>query len=116
MSKLLFFIGLLMAQIIAGGLVFILVFSSVLLIPLLVTKLPVLFPFIILTPILIGLAILVSSAIWTYRDVKKFISQGIDAWMPAGWVLVMLFFWFPGLTIYFFLRKFKYQLELQGRN
>jgi hypothetical protein len=46
---------------------------------------------------------------------QKILSQGIGAWMPIGWALVMLFFWFPGLTIYLFLRKFRYKMELQGR-
>jgi hypothetical protein len=64
---------------------------------------------------LVIFAIPIISAIWAYRDVKKFISQGIGAWMPIGWALVMLFFWFPGLTIYLFLRKFRYKMELQGR-
>ena len=116
MKKALFFIGLLILQIIVVALIVVLAFSSAFIIPLLSAKSPAFF---IVGTLLMALAILaipIISAIWTHRDVKKFINQGVDAWMPAGWVLVMLFFWFPGLTIYLFLRKFRYKIELQGRN
>jgi hypothetical protein len=111
MKKALFFIGLLILQIVIVALAF----SSAFIIPLLSAKSQAFFIVGVLLMNLAILAIPIISAIWTYRDVKKFINQGVDAWTPVGWVLVMLFFWFPGLTIYLFLRKFRYKIELQGR-
>jgi hypothetical protein len=115
MEKALFFVGLLILQIAIVAVIVILTFSLAWIIPLLSVKSPAFFIVGMLLMFLVVFAIPIISAIWTYRDVKKFISQGIDAWMPIGWVLVMLFFWFPGLTIYLFLRKFRYKMELQGR-
>lgn len=54
----------------------------------------------------------IATAIWVRRDVKMFIKQGVEAWIPACWVLVTLFMWFPGFAIYLFLRKFNYKTEL----
>jgi hypothetical protein len=115
MKKALFFVGLLILQIAIVALIVILAFSLVWIFPLLSVKSPAFFIIGMLVMFLVIFAIPIISAIWAYRDVKKFISQGIDAWMPIGWALVMLFFWFPGLTIYLFLRKFRYKMELQGR-
>ena len=116
MKKVLFFIGLLVLQIVIVTLIVVLAFSSAFIISLLSAKSPVFSIVGMLLMVLVILAIPTVSAIWIHRDVKKFINQGVDTWMPVGWVLVMLFFWFPGLTIYLFLRKFRYKMELQGRN
>jgi hypothetical protein len=118
MKRALFFIGLLLAQIAVTGLIFIFIWVTFFfaLIPLLEQKSPAFFIIVILAIVLGGLAIPVVSAIWAYRDAKQFVIQEVEAWTPAGWALAMLFFWFPGLTIYLFLRKFRYNIELQGRN
>jgi len=115
MKKVLFFLGLLIAQIIVIGLIVVIAFSSAFLIPLLSAKSPTFFIVGMSAMVLVIWGIPIISAVWAHRDVKKFINQGVDAWMPVGWVLVMLFFWFPGLTIYLFLRKFRYKMELKGR-
>ena len=122
MKKILFFLGLLIAQICAGGLIFIFFISSGMLIfyPALSPNVSPLFP---LTSSLIGilisliliLAIPIISAVRVYRDSKKLINQGVDAWIPAGWALTMLFFWFPGLAVYLFLRKFDYMEKLKNQ-
>jgi hypothetical protein len=115
MKKALFFVGLLILQIAIVALMVIFAFQLALIIQLLLVKSPIFSIVGILFMLLVIFAIPIISAIWAYRDAKKFISQGIDAWMPIGWALVMLFFWFPGLSIYLFLRKFRYKMELQGR-
>ena len=59
-------------------------------------------------------AIPVISVLWVSRDVKRFIAQGVNAWTSNGWALVVLFFWFPGISVYLTRRKFKYTKELQA--
>jgi hypothetical protein len=115
MEKALFFVGLIILQIAIVALMVIFASQLTLIIQLLLVKSPIFSIVGMLFMLLVIFAIPIISAIWAYRDAKKFISQGIDAWMPIGWALVMLFFWFPGLSIYLFLRKFRYKMELQGR-
>ncbi len=116
MKKILFFLGLLVLQIVITGLIVILAFSSVFIIPFLSAKSPLFLIVGMLGVFLIVLGVPIISAIWARRDVKKFINQGIDAWTPLGWEFVVLFLWLPGFTIYLFLRKFRYKIELQNRN
>jgi len=116
MKKAIFFLGLLISQIVILGLALFLAYLFGIVIPLSSTGSSALFVSAELLMLLIILAIPIVSAILIYRDVKKIINQGVDAWMPTGWALVALFFWFPGLTIYLYLRKFFYKIELQGRS
>lgn len=109
MKKVLFLLGLLILQIVIIGLIVILAFSFAFFIVLRsAPESPTLFFIGMLLMILDILAIPLLSAIWTYRDVKKF-DQGADA--GVGWFFALLFFWFPGLSIYLFLRKFQFKIN-----
>ncbi len=118
MKRALYFIGISTIQAIITAILFVLIFIVV---PFFIgwrvhQSLTIVFIIGMILMAVAYLAILITPAIFIYHDVKKFISQGVDAWMPSGWVLVTILFWFPGLSIYLTLRKFNYKLQLQGRN
>jgi hypothetical protein len=114
MKKILFFLWLLILQGVVISLAMIAVSLIVFLVPATSTDSS---PLSIVAALLLGalivFAILIISAIWTYRDARKFIRRGANIWMPVGWALIAFFFWFPGFAIYLYLRKFRYKAELQ---
>ena len=108
-KKALFFIGILVLQIIFIIFITLLAFMGAFLFSLLAIKSPIYFIIGIVLYFLLIVAVPILSAIWVYRDSKRFLQQGVEVWIPGGWAFVVLFFWLPAFSIYLTLRKFNYK-------
>ena|SRR3989339_14771 len=115
MRKVLYFLGLLVAQIIVVGLsmgaTLLLAFSTPMLLD--YFKSPIFYLIFILLIALVSLVVPITSAVWTYRDAKAFSFSGTN---PSLWAIIVFGLWLPGFAIYLFLRKFRYKPRLQSQH
>lgn len=66
----------------------------------------------ILLPVVIGGIIVIGSAIWVYKDAKRYEEAGVNIMSRGKWSILCLLFWFPFFFIYLILKSQKYKKQL----
>ena len=69
------------------------------------------FPIMPILGVLAITIVVIYSAIWVYKDSKRYQSMGHDDLPPGVWAFVTFMFWIPALTIYKYLRRYKYNIQ-----
>jgi hypothetical protein len=66
-------------------------------------------------PAIIAGVVVISSAIWVYKDVKRYKAVGVNIMEPWVWSILVFLMWLPFLPIYLILKFMKYNKQLRSR-
>ena len=64
-------------------------------------------------PTIIGSAVIIGSAIWVYKDVKRYKAAGVNIMGAGGWSILVLLAWLPFFPTYLILKSTKYNKQIQ---
>ena len=65
-------------------------------------------------PPIIGGVIVIGSAIWVHKDVKRFKAAGVNIMSPGSWSALVFLIWLPFFPIYLILKLAKYNKQLRS--
>ena len=66
-------------------------------------------------PAIIAGVVVIGSAIWVHKDVKRYKAAGVNIMGPGGWSILVFLMWLPFFPIYLILKFAKYNKQLQPR-
>ena len=67
-------------------------------------------------PPIIGGVIVIGSAIWVHKDVKRYKAAGVNIMSPGSWSALVVLVWLPFFPVYLILRFAKYNKQLRRQS
>lgn len=66
-------------------------------------------------PVIISGVIVIGSAIWVHKDVRRYKVAGVNIMGPGGWSILVFLMWLPFFPIYLILKFAKYNKQMQTK-
>jgi hypothetical protein len=66
-------------------------------------------------PTIIAGVVVIGSAIWVYKDAKRYEAAGVNIMNPGAWSILVFLLWLPAFPVYLILKFAKYNKQLQQK-